>query len=155
MLAVVYALGLARGTIKRGCSKAAQIRQVTVFSDLLKAVQTINYHIKHAPESLQNVASTNDSSMIKRVITRVRELSRLGLEVAVATSSGKDKAEGKARTIARQNGRKACKSRRWLQLAHDHVVEEQEEAVGDEETYELAVRPKDSPKERELEMDVV
>jgi len=52
MLALVHALGLAHGMIKRGCPNAAQVQQVTVFSDSLKAVQTINYHIKHAPESL-------------------------------------------------------------------------------------------------------
>ena len=42
MLALVHALGLAHGTIKRGCPNAVQPQRVTVFSDSLKVVQTIN-----------------------------------------------------------------------------------------------------------------
>ncbi|KAJ9606195.1 hypothetical protein H2200_009156, partial [Cladophialophora chaetospira] len=142
MLAVVHALGLARATMKRGCPKTAQVQRVNVFSDSLKAVQTINYHLKHGLESLDGVKSTNDGSMIKRVVTKVRELSRLGLEVAVAMSDGKDKAEAKARTIARQKGRKACKSRHRLRLAHANLVKSQQETAGDREACDLASRPK-------------
>lgn len=101
MLALMHALGLAYGTIKRGCPKAVQVKRVTVFSDSPKVVRTINYHIKHRLESFPNIASTNDYLVIKRVITKVRRLSSLGLEVAIVVFNGKDKAEGKARTIAR------------------------------------------------------
>jgi len=38
MLALVHALGLARGTIKRGCPNAVQLQKVTVFSDSPKVV---------------------------------------------------------------------------------------------------------------------
>ncbi len=151
MLALVHALGLAHGTIKRDCPKAVQLQKVTVFSDSPKVVQTINHHIKYAPDSLRDVASTSDRSIIKRVIAGVRRLSRGGLEVAIAVSDGKDKAGGKARTIARQKGRKACRSRRRRWLAHDDSVEEQEEAVGDQGTFELVIRAKESPDDMERE----
>jgi ribonuclease HI len=146
MFALVHALGLAHGTIKRGCPKAVQLQKVTVFSDSPKVVQTINHHIKYAPDSLRDAASTNDRSIIKRVIAGVRRLSRRGLEVAIAVPSGKDKAGGKARTMARQRGRKAYRSRRRLRLAHDNSVEEQEEAAGDQGTFELIIRAKESPR---------
>lgn len=155
MLALVHALGLAHGTIKRGCPKAVQIKKVTVFSDSPKVVHTINQHIKYAPDRLRDVASTNDRSMIKRVIARVRRLSRRGLEVAIAVSSGKDKAGEKVRTMARQRGRKSCGSRRRLLLAHGNSVEEQEEAAENQGTFELVIRAKEFPRDLEHEQVTV
>lgn len=76
-------------------------------------------------------------------------LSRRGLEVAIAISSKKDKAGKKARTMARQRGRKACRSRRRLRLAHTNLVEEQEEATKDQGTFELVIRAKEFPKQME------
>ncbi len=101
MLALVHALGLAHGTIKRGCPKAVQLQKVTVFSDSPKVVQTIKHHIKYAPDSLRDVGSTKDRSIIKRIVAGASRLSRRGLEVAIAVSSGKDKAGEKAWTMAR------------------------------------------------------
>ncbi len=67
-------------------------------------------------------------------------------EVTIAVSSGKDKAGEKARTMARQRGRKACRSRRRPRLAHDNSVEGQEEAAGDQETFELVIRAEEPPR---------
>lgn len=144
MLGLVHALGLAHGTIKQGFSKAMHPQKVTVFSTSIKTVQTINHHIKHDSNSLQDVVSTNDRSLIKRVIAGVHRLSRCGLEVVLTISNGKDKAAQKARTLARQRGRKAWKSRRRPRLAHDYSIEERAEAAGDQETFELAIRAKES-----------
>ncbi|ERF75586.1 hypothetical protein EPUS_04566 [Endocarpon pusillum Z07020] len=142
MLALVYALGLAHGTIKRDCPKVFQLQKGTIFSESPKVVQTIKHHIKYAPDSLGDVTSTNDRSIIKRVIAGVHRLSRRGLEVAIAISSEKAKAGKKARKMARQRGRKACRSRHRLRLAHTNLVEEQEEATGDQGTFELVTRAK-------------
>ncbi|KAL9078421.1 MAG: hypothetical protein Q9157_002649 [Trypethelium eluteriae] len=67
MLALVHALGLANGTIKRHSSQATKVQKVAVYSDSFKIVESINHHIKHAPTSLAEVKSTNDRLMIKRV----------------------------------------------------------------------------------------
>lgn len=159
MLALVHALGLALGlaygTIKQGRSRAFQPQKVTVFSASVKAVQTINHHIKQASNSLRDVASTNDRSIIKRVIARVQRLSRCGLEVVISISDGKGKAAEKARTLARQRGRKACKSRRRLRLAHVHSIGERADAAGDQETFELVIRAKESPEGMEQEQITV
>ena len=53
--------------------------------------------------------------------------------------------------MARQRGRKACRSRRQLRLAHNNLVEEQEEAAGDQGTFELVIRAKEFPKHMEHE----
>ena len=148
MLALLHALCLARATVKRGYPKTTQLQKVTVFSDSPKIVQSINHHAKYAPDSLQDVKSTNDRSLIQKVIAGIRRLSRRGLEVAISVSSDKDNAAKRARTMARQRGRKACKSRRRLRPTGNESVEEQEEAVGDQGTFELVIRAKEFPEER-------
>lgn len=125
MLALVHALGLAYGTIRRLRTRVDRPQEVTVLCRSPKVVQTVNYHVKHASDSFREVASANDRSMIKRVVTSVRRLSRRGLQVSIALSCGDNEPGERAQTMARQRGRKACKSRRQLQLAHiDSSVEE-------------------------------
>ncbi|KAL9088904.1 MAG: hypothetical protein Q9165_005961 [Trypethelium subeluteriae] len=149
IIALVHALGLARGTIKRRSSLATKVQKVAVYSDSLKVVELINHHIKHAPASLANVKSTNDRSMIKRVIIAAQKLSRQGLEVLIAGSSGNGKGWARARILARQKGRQACKSRRQVQRTDiNRPSEEQEEIAGGrtlEGTFELAIRSKNVP----------
>lgn len=117
MLALVHALDLAHDTIKRGYHKAIQLRKVVVFSDAdaTMVVQTVHHHIEHNPDSLRDVARTNDRLMIKRVIDRVQRLTRHGLEVTITVSNREHKAGKRAKTMARQRGSKACRSRRRLQ----------------------------------------
>ena len=57
--------------------------------------------------------------------------------------------------MARQKGRQALRSRRRLRLAHDNSVEEQEEATGDQRTFELVIRVKESPKDMKHEQATV
>ncbi|OCK87225.1 uncharacterized protein K441DRAFT_486719, partial [Cenococcum geophilum 1.58] len=97
MLALLHALGLACGTIKRRCPKTVQLQKVTILSSSPTIVQIVNHHIKHAPKSLEDVASTNDRSMIKRVVAGVRRLSHHGLEVSIAVFGREDETGETAR----------------------------------------------------------
>jgi predicted MarR family transcription regulator len=136
MLALLHALGLARGTIKRHCSKTVQLQEVTIHSSSPAIIQIVNHHIKHAPKSLEDVASTNDRLMIKRVVAGVRKLSHYGLKVSIAVFGTEDETGKTARTMARQRGRKACRSRRQLRLALDDTSTEAQHTVGDEAALE-------------------
>jgi predicted MarR family transcription regulator len=136
MLALLHALGLARGTIKRHCSKTVQLQEVTIHSSSPAIIQIVNHHIKHAPKSLEDVASTNDRSMIKRVVAGVRKLSHYGLKVSIAVFGTEDETGKTAWTMARQRGRKACRSRLQLRLASDDTSTEAQHTVGDEAALE-------------------
>ena len=136
MLALLHGLGLAGGTIKRRCPKTVQLQRVTILSSSPTIVQIVNHHIKHAPKSLEDVASTNDRSMIKRVVAGVRRLSHHGLEVSIAVFGREDETGETARTIARQRGRKACRSRRQLRLTQNDTSTEAQHTVGDEAALE-------------------
>jgi len=129
MLALLHALGLARGTIKRRCSKTVQLQKVTILSSSSTIIQIVNHHINHAAKSLEDVASTNDHSMIKRVIAGVRKLSHYDLEVSIAVFGKEDETGKMARTMARQRGSKACRSRRRLRLASDDISTEAQHTV--------------------------
>lgn len=117
MFAILHAMGLARGTIKRRCTPTLRIQKVMVLCDSSTVVDLVNFHRDHGPESLGSVISTNDRSMITRVLTGIRELSRRGVHVAIAEDGQErsSKETGKAKTMARQKGRKACRSRRQVQ----------------------------------------
>jgi len=125
MLALLHALGLACSTIKRR-PKTVQLQKVTILSSSPTIVQIVNHHIKHAPKSLEDVASTNDRLMIKRVVAGVRRLSHHGLEVSIsiAVFDREDEIGETARTMARQRGRKACRSRRQLRLTQNNTSTE-------------------------------
>ena len=119
MFAILHAMGLARGTIKRRCTATIRIRSVTVLCDSSTVVDLIAFHRDHSPASLENVRSTNDRSMIKRVLKGIRELSRRagGVDVVIAENGqeSSSKETRKTKTMARQKGRKACRSRRQAQ----------------------------------------
>lgn len=117
MFAFLHAMGLARGTIRRRRTTTLRFQKVTVLCDSLAVVDLVNFHRDHGPESLEGVKSANDREMIKRVLTGIRELSRRGVEVVIAEDGeeGSSKEGMKAKTMARQRGRKACRSRRLAQ----------------------------------------
>ena len=115
MLAMLHALGLASRTVQAR-RQSGWIRKIIIYSNLHSAVQAVNHHITQNIDSLQDVASTSDRSLIKKVVTKVRKLSRVGLEVAILASCEKDKGGERARTLARQKGGKSRKSRRLSQL---------------------------------------
>ncbi|KAH3942595.1 hypothetical protein HBI56_169320 [Parastagonospora nodorum] len=123
MFAIILAMGLARGTIKRRCTKTLKIRKVTVLCESSAVVELVNFHRDKAPESLDCVISTNDCAMIKRVLVGVRELSRRGVDVVIAEDGLEigSKETMRAETMARQKGRKACRSR--CQAQHNAFIE--------------------------------
>lgn len=132
MFAIILAMGLARGTIKRRSTTTLRIQKVTVLCGSSTVVDLLNFHRDHGPESLERVISTNDRSMIKRVLTGIRELSRRGRGVDVAIAEDGQESSSKqtikAKTMARQKGRQACRSRR--QLRHNASIEA--ETAGDQ-----------------------
>lgn len=68
MFAILHAMGLARGTIKRRCTTTLRIQKVMVLCGSSTVVDLVNFHRDHGPKSLERVISTNDRSMIKRVL---------------------------------------------------------------------------------------
>ncbi|KAI4166371.1 MAG: hypothetical protein LQ342_000261 [Letrouitia transgressa] len=119
ILALLHALALARATVKQGSPRCVQFQSVVVFSESSKVVQLVNHHMEHGPDRLEDVTSTNDRKMIKKVLTAVQRLSHHGPNVSISVSSRGDKTGEKARKLARQKGRKACKSRHRLRLAQN------------------------------------
>lgn len=121
MLVLVHALGLAYGSCKRCPLKSICFQKVVIFLDSPRVVEKINHRINQASDSFQDITSTNDRSMLMRVINGVQRLSRNGLEVTITVPSKKENSGERARTIARQKGRKACKSRRRLRLLQNNI----------------------------------
>jgi hypothetical protein len=102
MFAILHAMGLARGTIRRRSTTTLWIQKVMVLCDSSTVVDLVNYHRDHGPESLEDVRGTNDRSMIRRVLTGLRELSRRGVDVAIAEDGqeSSSKETMKAKTVA-------------------------------------------------------
>lgn len=125
LLAILHALGLTSRTIKKqGVKSKPQIRHVKLICESSKVVETVNHHIEHAPESYEDIAQVKGRSMVQKVIAGVNKLSRWGFKVSVvaAERNSQDKIAARARTLARQKGRKACRDRRrHLQLTRDTV----------------------------------
>lgn len=117
MFAILHGMGLARGTIRRRCTLTLRIQKVMVLCDSSTVVELIDFHRNNGPESLESVISTNDRSMIKRVLKGIRELSRRGVDVVIAEDrpESSSKKTLKAKKMARQKGRKACRSHRLAQ----------------------------------------
>lgn len=63
--------------------------------------------------------------MIKRVLTGIRELSRRGINVAIAEDGqgSSSKETVKAKTMAQQKGTKACRSRSRRQVQHNASID--------------------------------
>ena len=131
MLAMIHALGLADRTIKR-YPKAPQPRKVTILSDLPDTVKMVNHYISHY-KHLRNVASTKDRSLLKKIITRVRKLSHSSITVAIVASDRRDKAGRRARTLAKQRGRKSLKSRRGSQFVNSSPEAEEADYLSEAE----------------------
>ena len=100
--AILHAMGLARGTIRRRCTATLRIQEVTVLCGSSTVVDLVKLHLHHGPKSLEGVTSTNDRSMIKRVLKGIRELSRRGVDVAIAEDrqESSSKETTKAKTMA-------------------------------------------------------
>lgn len=141
MLAMIHALGLAYRTIKR-YPKALQRRKVTILSDLPDTVKIVNHHISQhkspQTDSLRNMASTKDRSLLQKIITRVRKLSHSSITVAIVASYRRDKAGRRARTLAKQSGRKSLKIRRGSQFVNSPPEAEEADYLSEVEETEEA-----------------
>ena len=115
-------------------------QSIVVFSKSSNAVRLINQHIEQGPDSLRDVRSANDRKMIKRVLSAVQKLSRRsGLHTSIRVTNTGSIAGGKAQKLARQKGRKACKSRRRLWLAQNISPSQEVEIGGDSGAFEGAL----------------
>ena len=116
MLALLHALGLARTTIKR---LGVHVQTLTVFCSSSNVCDIINHYLECSLIELEHVVSTNDRAMIRRVVVSVRELERRGVEVRIVHSVSFQVSEeaARVRTLARQNGSKACRSRRRARVS--------------------------------------
>lgn len=125
MFAILLAIGLARRTIKRRRTTTLRAQEVTVLCGSPTVVDLVNLRRAHGPENLESVRSMNDRSMIKRVLKGIRELLRRRVYVAIAEDGQKSssKEANKAKTMARQKGRKACRSRRQARRNASIVTE--------------------------------
>jgi hypothetical protein len=73
MFALILAMGLARSTLKRQCTTIPlKVQSVTVHCSLPAVVERIKYHRAHRPKTLETVVTTEDRSMIKRVLASVK-----------------------------------------------------------------------------------
>lgn len=124
LFALIHAIGLAHWTIKRirrrlGFSDTEQTRSnittvqsVVAYTDSHALVDDINHHIRHAPDSLLEIACPKECRLMKYLVAGVKRVSKYGPDVSIAVSSGSDEDEIKVRRIAKAKGRKACASRR-------------------------------------------
>jgi hypothetical protein len=117
MLAMQHALGLARSTIKEGIPRGFNLQWIKLFSEAWYVVQLVNHHRERGPKSLSEVTSTNDREMIKRVLSAIKKVSRLGLDITISVAEKGDRAGAKVRTLARQKGCKSRRSRHRMILA--------------------------------------
>jgi len=127
MLALLHALGMAHDTVrKNGTEESSRVEEVVLVTSSPTVVESVNHHIQNAPESLEQVPKMNDRLMIKRVVKAVKKkLFRRGVNISIAvakeynTTGARVRASARARTLARQGGSKACKSRRQRMRAQN------------------------------------
>jgi hypothetical protein len=129
MLALLHALGIAYETVKKnGTEESSHVDEVVIATSSSTVVETVNHHIQNAPESLEQVTKMNDRLMIGRVVEAVKKkLFRRGVNVAFIAVDEPDTtaARGRARTLARQRGSKACRSRRQrMRAQNDDLTED-------------------------------
>ena len=122
MLALSHALGMAYGTVKKnGTKEGSHVEEVKTVIPSTSVAETVNHHVQDSPESLEDIAETNDRVMIGRVTKHVRKVFRRGVNVSITVSDEQDitlaRARARARTLAKQRGGKACKSRRRRERA--------------------------------------
>lgn len=122
MLALVYGLGSALGTVERNQREEfimnmsevdgnLPVRKMEVLCESEAVVGIVNHHLENEPESFGEVLCKEDLSVIKRIVSKARKLKRRDVEVVVAVSDKEDKAAIKASRMATQRGHQACKSR--------------------------------------------
>ena len=94
-------------------------------------VEVIKDHRACVPKSLESVVSTEDRSMIRRVLASVKRLSRYNVQVAVVEDGAEGNTVDAARVkmIARQRKKKACRRRRHAR----RIMSTKTETAGDEE----------------------
>lgn len=132
MFALVLAMGLAHSTLKRQCTTARiKVQSVTVLCSLPAVVELIKYHRTHGPKSLESVVSTEDRSMMKRVLASVKRLSRYNVQVSVVEDGAEGNTADAARVkmMARQRKKKACRRRRHAR----RIMSTNAGTAGDEE----------------------
>ena len=115
MLALLHALGMAYCMIKKnGTEEPSRVEDVQIAASLPAVVETVDHHIQNSPESLEQVTKLNDREMIARVVRAAKKVFRRGVSVSITLADEHDTAAARARakTLARQRGSKACKSRR-------------------------------------------
>jgi hypothetical protein len=139
MLALQHALGMAKSVIKKnGTKEGSNVAEVKIAIPSPAVVETVNYHIQNSPESLKHVKKMNDRVMIERVVRSVKKVFRRGVNVSISLADGHDTKVARAKTLARQKGSKACKSRRQRNRAQNDDTTETPD-----ETEILAGNPSD------------
>lgn len=133
MLALLHALGMAYDTVrKNGTKGSSHVDEVVVAMSSPAVVETVDYHIQNAPKSLKLVTKMNDRLMIARVVKAMKnKLFRRGVNISIAVADEHDttveraRASARARTLAKQRGSKACKSRRQrMRAQNDNPTED-------------------------------
>jgi ribonuclease HI len=135
MLALQHALGMAKSVIKKnGTKEGLNVEEVKIAISSPEVVETVNHHIQDSPESLKCVKKTNDRVMIQRVVRSVRKVFRRGVNVSITLADLHDttvaRAGARAKTLARQRGSKACKSRRQQYRAQNDDTTEDPNETG-------------------------
>lgn len=134
MFALVLAMGLARSTLKRqSATTRIKVQSITVLCGLPAVVEVIKDHRARGTKSLESVVSTEDRSMLRRVLGSVRRLSRYNVQVSVAGygAEGNTVDESRVEMIAGHRTKKACRRRR-----HERrIMSTNTETAGDEEAY--------------------
>lgn len=146
MFALVLATGLARSTLKRQYAAARiKVQSVTVLCSLPAVVEVIKQHRAcGTTKSLESVVSTEDRSMLRRVLAGVRRLSRCDVQVSVVGYGAEGDTVDAARvdTIARHR-KKVCRRRRHerriMLINTETAGDEREDGGSDEEERDGAV----------------
>jgi hypothetical protein len=132
MFALVLAMGLARSTVKRQyATTRIKVQSVTVLCSLPAVVEMIKDHRARDTKSLESVVSTEDRSMLRRVLAGVRRLSRYNVQVSVVEygAEGNTVDAARVKMLARHRKKKACRRRR-----HERrIMSKNTEMAGDEE----------------------
>jgi ribonuclease HI len=114
MLALLHALGMAYDTVrKNGTKESSCVDEIVITTSSPTVVEAVNHHIQNAPKSLKLVTKMKNRLMIERVVKAVKKkLFRRGVNISIVVADEHDTAVKRARTLARQRGSNACKSRR-------------------------------------------
>ncbi|KAH6621815.1 hypothetical protein C7974DRAFT_377481 [Boeremia exigua] len=115
MFALVLAIGLARSTLKQQHATARiKVQSIAVLCSLPAVVERIKDHRVRGIKSLKSVVSTEDRSMLRRVLVAIRRFSRYNVQVSVVEYGVESNTVDAARVemIARHRKKKTCRRRR-------------------------------------------